>query len=82
MSNIKKMNLDVQKLLTRPSYCIEAGAKILSKYKKKHSKKDKIWWTYYNANTIAKRKIYYNKVIRHLDKLGAHKMRDIASLNK
>ena len=82
MSNIKKMNLSVKKLLENTRYCVEAGAKILSRYKKKHSKVDEIWWTYYNANTKAKRKIYYNKVIRHLDKLSASSARIIASLKE
>ncbi len=79
MSNIKKMKLDVNRLLTDKAYCIEAGAKILSRYKKQHSKTDKSWWTYYNAKTKAKRDIYFNKVVKHLDNIQITKNREIAS---
>ena len=81
MSNIQRMELDVHKLLSSPKYCIEAGAKILSRYHKKYKTQDKIWWTFYNANTKAKRRIYYSKVIRHLNKISDEQKRDIASFD-
>jgi hypothetical protein len=70
--NINKMDLKVDKLLNSPSYCIEAGAKILSRYKGLYGKKDKNWWTHYNAKTKAKQKIYFNKVTRHLTKIDTN----------
>jgi soluble lytic murein transglycosylase-like protein len=69
-SNIRKMKLDVAKLLKDPRYCLEAGAKILTKYKKKYSKTEKEWWTRYNAKSTAKRAIYFNHITRHLNKLS------------
>lgn len=69
-SNIRKMKLDVAKLLKDPKYCLEAGAKILTKYKKKHSKTEKKWWTRYNAKSKAKRAIYFNHISKHLKKLN------------
>lgn len=70
ISNIHKMDLKVDKLLKNPSYCIEAGAKILSKYKDLYSKKEKNWWTNYNAKSRAKQEIYFHKVSRHLRKIS------------
>lgn len=80
ISNIKKLNLDTEKLLTDSKYCIDAGAKILSHYKNKYYKREKLWWTRYNALSSAKRDIYYNKVSRHLKKLNTDfAKRNIAS---
>lgn len=79
LSNIKKMNLDVKKLLSDTKYCLDAGAKILSQYKSEHEKKDRQWWTYYNAVHAAKRKIYFDQVSRHLNKLREAEV-EIASL--
>lgn len=73
--NIQKMGLSVPKLLSSASYCIEAGAKILAKYQKGFAKKEKTWWTLYNAKTPAKRDIYYNHVVRHYKKLLKKKSR-------
>lgn len=70
ISNIKKMNLSVDKLLKNPKYCIEAGAKVLSRYKKLYKESDKNWWTHYNAKSKAKQEIYFNKVSRHLNKIN------------
>jgi hypothetical protein len=69
MININKMDLKVDKLLNSPSYCIETGAKILSRYKGLYGKKNENWWTHYNAKSKAKQNIYYNKVSRHLKKI-------------
>ena len=83
ISNIKKMNLNVKKLLKNPRYCIENGVKILAKYKRRYSKKSSEWWTHYNAKTKAKQKIYLSKVSRHLDKIrkksAIRKRRAVAS---
>jgi soluble lytic murein transglycosylase-like protein len=70
ISNIAKMDLKVDKLLKDPKYCIETGAKILSQYKNKYSKKEKRWWTHYNAKTKSKQNIYFDKVARHLKKIN------------
>ncbi len=80
-SNIRKMELSVEKLLDDPKYCIETGAKILSRYKKEFSKTEVNWWTNYNAKTKLKQQIYFNKVSRHLNKLDVVKAgkRELAS---
>jgi hypothetical protein len=70
ISNINKMELSVEKLLNSPKYCIEAGAKVLSRYKGLYSKTQKNWWTHYNAKSKAKQNIYFNKVSRHLKKIS------------
>lgn len=72
ISNIQKMDLDVDKLLNNPKYCIEAGAKILSRYKEKHAQTNKVWWTHYNAKTKMKQNIYFEKVSRHLKMLDSN----------
>jgi hypothetical protein len=78
--NIRKMKLNVKKLLSDPAYCIEAGAKILATYKTLHSKKDKKWWTFYNAINESKRDIYFRHVSRHLKKISNKKQsRSLAS---
>ena len=78
--NIRKMKLNVKKLLNNSAYCIEAGAKILASYKVLHSKKDKTWWTFYNAILESKRDIYCHHVSRHLKKITNKKsIRAVAS---
>lgn len=78
--NIRKMKLNAKKLLINPAYCIEAGAKILATYKILHAKKDRKWWTYYNAIHISKREIYFLHVSRHLKKISNYNgKRSIAS---
>ncbi len=67
--NIIDMKLDTNKLLTDIRYCLNTGAKILSKYKKKYSKKDKFWWTRYNAKSPEKREEYLDKINQHLTAL-------------
>jgi hypothetical protein len=71
--NIRNMKLDVKKLLNDTAYCIEAGAKILATYKVLHSKKNKKWWTFYNAVHESKREIYFKHVTRHLKKISKTK---------
>lgn len=80
LSNIKKMNLDVKKLLSNTKYCLDAGAKILSQYRAEHGKKDENWWTYYNAIHEAKRQIYFRQVNRHLEKIKNQKV-EVATNN-
>lgn len=69
IKNIRKMELDVEQLLQDPKYCIEAGARVLSIYKKKYSDKDPMWWAYYNATSKYKREVYHTMVTRHLTKI-------------
>lgn len=81
LSNVKKMDLDIERLLNETDYCLEAGAKILAGYKKERSKDYKDWWTFYNAKTEEKRAIYHKHITRHLVKLEAadDSKRNIAS---
>jgi soluble lytic murein transglycosylase-like protein len=66
IKNIEYYGFDIEKLLTDTHYSIEAGAIILSYFKNRYSKKDKYWWTRYNAGNKVKRKIYRKKVSRFL----------------
>lgn len=70
-SNIKKRNLDVSKLLDDPHYCISQGIKILKEFKERYSKKEKDWWTRYNASNKIKRNIYKKLVSRYYSKIGS-----------
>lgn len=66
--NIIKLELETEKLLTDPKYCIQAGAKILASFKAKQQREAN-WWTRYNAVSKMHRQIYQNHVMRHWRKL-------------
>lgn len=79
IKNIRNMDLSIEQLLKDPKYCIEAGAKVLSMYKELYSKKDSMWWAYYNAVQKDKRALYHKLVTRHLDKIQKSQDRKVAS---
>lgn len=68
--NVINKNLDVEKLLSDPEYCIHEGIKILS-YFKYLKETDKDWWTRYNALDPEKREVYKSKVMHHYSKIIA-----------
>jgi len=63
---IKRYSIDFNRLTTDVKYSIEAGAKVLSDFKKRYGHKEKDWWTRYNANNNIKRDIYKQLVERFL----------------
>jgi hypothetical protein len=67
--NIEKFKIDADKLTSDKSYCVEQGVKLLSSLKKKYSKTNPYWWTYYNAISAHHRKTYRGLVSRHLNKI-------------
>jgi len=62
----RRYKLDIHLLTTDLQYSIEAGAKVLSGFKKRYSKRETDWWTRYNASSRVKRKIYKELVERFL----------------
>lgn len=68
-SNIIKLDIEPEKLLTDHEYCIKTGAKLLKGMKKRFAKKERYWWTRYNAKTPSKRRKYRYLVSRHLQKV-------------
>ncbi|MEE2743741.1 MAG: hypothetical protein VYD54_07515 [Bdellovibrionota bacterium] len=64
--NVENMNLDLSKLQTNYDYCIATGAKILASFKR-YRKKDKNWWSRYNARSPHKRRIYESLINRYYD---------------
>lgn len=68
-SNIISKNLNPEKLLNDPEYCIHEGIKILNFFKN-ISKNDEFWWTRYNSSKDNHREIYKNYVLSHYDKIS------------
>lgn len=69
--NIKKYNLDVDRLLNDMYYSLKWGAHILSGFKKRYAAKDPDWWTRFNCGSrgTTKRQTcqnYKRKVSRYL----------------
>lgn len=64
-STIKKYNFDAEKLTTNLTYSVEAGIKVLSKFKKKYGDKEKDYWTRYNSSNESQREKYRNLVSRY-----------------
>jgi len=65
--NIEKLKLDVDRLQVDLEYSVEAGANILSNFKKRYSKKEPVsYWSRYNSSTPSKRRIYELLVERYL----------------
>ena len=62
----KLYNFDLQKIMNDLEYGIEAGAIVLSGFKKRYSRREKDYWTRYNANNKTKRLIYKKLVERFL----------------
>ena len=67
--NIRKMDLDVERLLSDTDYCIECGARILKNFEKKYRGREEHWWTRYNSCTPAYREMYRKLVTKHLNKI-------------
>ncbi|MFK7827307.1 MAG: transglycosylase SLT domain-containing protein [Oligoflexales bacterium] len=67
--NIKHFDLDVNKLLTEPDYCIGAGAVILKDIQNRYARKEDKWWSRYNSVSKFHREIYQKHIERHLDKI-------------
>ena len=61
-----RYGINIDRLTTDLRYSIEAGAKVLSGFKKRYSKREINWWTRYNASSKTKRKIYRELVERYL----------------
>lgn len=64
--NVKHYKLSIKRLTSDLRYSIEAGAMILSYFKKHYGHKEKDWWTRYNAGNPIKRQEYKRKVTRFL----------------
>jgi soluble lytic murein transglycosylase-like protein len=61
---ITAFKFDKRKLISNLHYAVEAGAIVLSDFKKRHGKKEVHYWTRYNTSHPGKRLIYKNKVLR------------------
>lgn len=62
----RRYNLNILKLTTDLQYSVEAGAIVLAGFKKRYSKREKLWFTRYNSSNKIKRKIYYELIKRYL----------------
>jgi soluble lytic murein transglycosylase-like protein len=74
---IKAYGFDKTKLLTNAEYSLQAGAKVLSYFKKRYYAKDKSgWFSRYNCGTSTRKKAacykYQSKIESHLLLLQAH----------
>ena len=67
--NIKHYNLDVNRLLTEPDYCIGAGAVILKDIQNRYARKEDKWWSRYNSVSRFHREIYQKHIERHMEKI-------------
>ena len=63
---IKNFGFDKERLMMSESYCLEAGAKVLADLKHRFGKREKYFWTRYNAVSKDKRKVYQQLVERFL----------------
>ena len=59
-------NLDINRLLYDLEYSVEAGAIVLSDFKKRYGHKEDDYWSRYNSSTKTKRNIYKQLVARFL----------------
>ena len=62
----KGFKLDIERLTSDLEYSVEAGAMVLHDFMKRYSKREKDWWTRYNASSKDKRRIYKVLVERFL----------------
>jgi len=60
----KHYKFNINKLLTDLDYSVMASAIVLSDFKKWYGKKEKHWYTRYNASNKKKRQIYYKHIKR------------------
>ena len=75
--NIKHFDLDVNKLLTEPDYCIGAGAVILKDIQNRYARKEDKWWSRYNSVSKFHREIYQKHIERHLEKIPEDHEEDV-----
>ena len=54
----KKYKFDLQRLVEELDYSVMAGVRVLCDIKRGYHKREKYWWTRYNASTKSKRKNY------------------------
>lgn len=65
---IKAFSFNTSRLVTEKKYSIEAGAIVLSDFKRMYGKKEpKRWWSRYNSSTPMKRRQYERSVKRFLN---------------
>ncbi len=62
----RRYGFEIDRLTTDLKYSIEAGAKVLGDFRKRYAKREKDWWTRYNASSRVKRDIYKQLVERFL----------------
>jgi len=65
-----KENLDLEKLKKSNAYAIDRMSLILSILKKRHSKKDKLWFTRYNSGNYLKKIRYLRMLEYRLKRIG------------
>jgi hypothetical protein len=61
----QSLKMDIPRMLKDVEYSLESGAIILADFKKRYSKKEKHWWTRYNASNPEKRKVYQKLVEKY-----------------
>jgi hypothetical protein len=66
INTIHAYQFDVHRLSTDIEYSIEAGAKVLSFFKKQYSKSEKNWWSRYNTSASGPRATYERLVNRFI----------------
>ena len=67
--NVISKNLDPERLINDPDYCIHEGVKILNFFKK-FSESEEFWWTRYNSPNDSHREIYKKYVLSHYAKIS------------
>lgn len=67
--NVISKNLDPERLIRDPDYCIHEGIKILSFFKKFNGSEE-FWWTRYNSPNDTHREIYKKYVLSHYSKIS------------
>jgi len=63
--NVKRQNIDVDRLLTDMIYSVDVSVRMLANFKRRHGNKEKEWWTRYNTSTPSKRRLYKKLVCRY-----------------
>jgi hypothetical protein len=63
---IESMGLDQNRLLKDLPYCVDSGAIVLEDLRKSYAKREKDWFSRYNAINPRKREIYKKLVERFL----------------
>lgn len=69
---IDRYGFDTDLLIEDLNYSVEAGAKVLSDFKRIYSKKEKHWWSRYNSSNNKKRLEYETRIYKYLPKHGVN----------